>query len=81
MYIHGEFRNKQSDIIAVHIIKGNINEDVMLIGEDELYFTDDPVIIEQENDDTFEHIITKSATINFIHYCPRKSINILRNSL
>lgn len=37
MYIHGEFRNKENDVIAVHIIKGNVNEDVMLIGEDGLF--------------------------------------------
>lgn len=66
MYIHGEFRNKENNIIAVHIIKGDINTDVMVIGEDGLFFTDEPVIIEQENDDTWEHIITKSATINLI---------------
>lgn len=66
MYIHGEFRNKENDVIAVHIIKGDINTDVMVIGEDGLFFTDEPVIIEQENDDTWEHIITKSATINLI---------------
>ena len=66
MYIHREFRNKENDVIAVHIIKGDINTDVMVIGEDGLFFTDEPVIIEQENDDTWEHIITKSATINLI---------------
>lgn len=65
MYIHGEFRDKDNNRIEVKILNGDRSEE-MVIGEDGLFFTDDPVTIEQENDDTFNTIITKSASINLL---------------
>lgn len=65
MYIHGEFRDKDNNRIEVKILNGDRSEE-MVIGEDGLFFTDDPVTIEQENDDTFSTIITKSASINLL---------------
>ena len=65
MYIHGEFRDKDNNRIEVKILNGDRSEE-MVIGEDGLFFTDDPVVIEQENDDTFTTIITKSASINLL---------------
>lgn len=65
MYIHGEFRDKDNNIIEVKILNGDRSEE-MVIGENGLFFTDDPVVIEQENDDTFSTIITKSASINLL---------------
>ena len=65
MYIHGEFRDKDNNRIEVKILNGDRSEE-MAIGEDGLFFTDDPVTIEQENDDTFNTIITKSASINLL---------------
>lgn len=65
MYIHGEFRDKDNNRIEVKILNGDRTKE-MVIGEDGLFFTDDPVTIEQENDDTFSTIITKSASINLL---------------
>lgn len=65
MYIHGEFRDKDNNRIEVKILNGDRSEE-MVIGENGLFFTDDPVTIEQENDDTFSTIITKSASINLL---------------
>lgn len=65
MYIHGEFRDKDNNRIEVKILNGDRSEE-MVIGENGLFFTDDPVAIEQENDDTFNTIITKSASINLL---------------
>ena len=65
MYIHGEFRDKDNNLITVKIINGDRSEE-MVIGENGLFFTDDPIVIEQENDDTFNTIITKSASINLL---------------
>ena len=65
MYIHGEFRDKDNNRIEVKILNGDRSEE-MVIGENGLFFTDDPVTIEQENDDTFNTIITKSASINLL---------------
>lgn len=65
MYIHGTFKDKNNNDIKVKILNGSKDEE-MIIGENGLFFTDDPVSIEMENDDTFTHIITKSATINLL---------------
>lgn len=65
MYIHGEFRDKDNNVISVKILNGDRQEE-MIIGENGLFFTDDPVTIEQENDDTFSPIVTKSASINLL---------------
>lgn len=65
MYIHGEFRDKDNNLINVKILNGDKTEE-LIIGENGLFFTDDPVTIEQENDDTFSTIITKSASINLL---------------
>lgn len=65
MYIHGEFRDKDNNLVTVKILNGDRSEE-MVIGENGLFFTDDPVTIEQENDDAFITIITKSASINLL---------------
>ena len=73
MYIHGEFRDKNNNLIEVKILNDDRQEE-MVIGENGLFFTDDPVTIEQENDDTFSPIVTKSASINLLtnHYIGNK---------
>lgn len=65
MFMHGEFRDKDNNRIEVKILNGDRSEE-MVIGENGLFFTDNPVTIEQENDDTFNTIITKSASINLL---------------
>ena len=65
MYIHGEFINKNNKTYTVHILKGNKNEE-MIIGENGLFFSSDPLNIQTTCDDTFTHIIKKSCTLSLI---------------
>lgn len=66
MYIHGQFDNINGVRYTVHIVSDNDTTTEKVIGEDGLYFSEDPVTISQDNTDTFEHILKKSATINLI---------------
>lgn len=66
MLIKGSFRNYNDDLITVEIITNNSTSSTKTVGEDGLFFTGEPVEIETDNDDTFNHIIRKSCTINFL---------------
>lgn len=65
MNIQGQFRNNKNELITVSITtnKGSGN---LVIGENGLLFGGNPVIINQEIDDTFTTIIRKSCTINLV---------------
>ena len=64
MTIHGIFRNLNGDLMDVHM-EGNPNDGTKIeIGKDnDVFFTDDPVTIEVNNDDTFNTVIATSATV------------------
>lgn len=66
MLIKGEFRNKENDLYSVYIKTDDDNTQELVIGDNELYFTGDPLIIEENIDNTFETIIRKSCTINLL---------------
>lgn len=66
MIIYGTFENINNETIEVEIINSSIEGDQVEIGEDGLFFSGDPISIETNNDDTFEHIIKKTATINLV---------------
>ena len=65
MYIHGEFKNKNDELFSVHISKGNDSGE-MVIGENGLFFSENPVTISTTCDDTFTHIIKKSCSITLL---------------
>lgn len=65
MYIHGQFKDKDERIYTVIISDGKKTPDIT-IGENGLFFSDDPVNIETECDDCFTHIIKKSCTIELV---------------
>ena len=65
MYIHGQFKDKDERIYTVIISDGKTTPDIT-IGENGLFFSDDPVNIETECDDCFTHIIKKSCTIELV---------------
>jgi len=65
MRIYGDFRDINENLISVEITSNKGDEEIE-IGSDNLFFGDPPVIIKQTVDDTFETIIRKSATINFV---------------
>ena len=66
MTIYGTFKNINNDTIEVEIINNSIEGDQVEIGENGLFFSGDPIEIETNIDDTFEHIIKKTATINLV---------------
>lgn len=68
MYIYGSFVNQQSDIITVHIVTKADRTDTLEIGTESsgLYFTDDPVDISSEVNDTFDHLLCQSASVKLL---------------
>lgn len=68
MYIHGEFINQIGDTIAVHIVTNGDRTKDIEIGSDEagVYFTTDPVEIESQVNDTFDHLLKYQASIKLL---------------
>ena len=65
MRISGQFRDNQNRLIDV-IIESSQGSEQITVGGNGLFFGESPVSISYDIDDTFEHIIRKSATINFV---------------
>ena len=65
MILRGEFRDLSDELLTV-IIKSGGSGEVKEIGKDGLYFTSEPVYIEETLDDITEHVLRKSATINLV---------------
>ena len=67
MIIYGEFDNINGVRYKVKIDNGDTADTRnMTIGEDGLFFASDPIIIQQDVKDTFEHVIKRSAEINLV---------------
>lgn len=66
MIAHGTFKDFNNDTIEVTINNSNSGEGQIEIGENGLLFTGNPIEIVTNIDDTFEHIIKKSAQINLL---------------
>ena len=66
MTIHGQFKDFNNDTVEVIINNSNGGNGQVEIGENGLFFTGDPVEIVTNIDNTFEHIIKKSCTINLL---------------
>ena len=60
--MRGIFVNKANDEVAVYIGNGN----TPTIGEDGIYFADEPIIISNSVDDEFSHIIQSKCTVNLV---------------
>lgn len=65
-YIHGQFKNINNTTYNVDIVSNNDRTQEYVIGESGLYFAGDPVTIETNIEDTFQHVIMKSATIDLV---------------
>ena len=63
--ISGQFQNNDGMIYTV-LIKKNGDNTEKVIGEDGLFFADNPIEIETSLEDTFEPIIKRSLTLNLI---------------
>lgn len=67
MYIHGTFKDKEGNDITVKFLKGNSFSEEHEISEyTPIAFSDDPIEISTECDNTFTHIIKKSCTIRLV---------------
>ena len=64
MLIHGEYINGIGQHVAVSIVTGGDTSDEIEIGVDGVHFSDSPVQITSEVNDTFDVLLTKSATVN-----------------
>ena len=63
----GQFRNINNDLITVQItINNQATPIIQITRENGLWFSADPIQIATDVDDTFEHLIRKSCTINLI---------------
>lgn len=67
MRFNGQFRNINNELVTVQITTNNETTPIKQITrENGLWFSADPLQIETDIDDTFEHLIRKSCTINLI---------------
>ncbi len=66
MYIHGDFRDVNNVLYSVHILSDNDKTKELTIGDNGLYFSDSPISIATDIDDTFQTIIRRSASINLV---------------
>ena len=68
MYIHGHFYNQRDERIEVHILTQGDRTDEVLIGAEggELSFTDDPVELTSQVNDTFDHLLCQQATVRLL---------------
>lgn len=68
MYIHGHFYNQRNERIEVHILTQGDRTREVLIGADggELSFTDDPVELTAQVNDTFDHLLCQQATVRLL---------------
>ena len=53
-------------LYSVHILSNDDKTEEMIIGENGLYFSGSPISIETDNEDTFQTIIKRSASINLV---------------
>lgn len=70
MIIQGNFNDIDNNIVTVTITKNDGDNTIVEIGENGLFFGGEPVTIETDLSSTFDPIIRKSCTINFVtdHY-------------
>lgn len=68
MYLHGHFYNQREERIEVHILTGGDRTKETVIGEKngELSFTDDPVELTSQVNETFDHLLCQQATVRLL---------------
>lgn len=91
MIFSGDFYNNQEDKITVIIVTNGDDSQRVEIGNEEsgIFFTDDPVDITSQVNDTFDHILYYQASVRllcenfvpdfFCSSCRDAVVNILRN--
>lgn len=68
MYFHGSFINQQGRAVTVHILTGADRTQTVEIGAEggDVFFTEDPVEITSEVNDTFGHLLRHSASVRLL---------------
>lgn len=68
MYIHGHFINGQNRKVSVHILTRGSRQPEIEIGgaQSGISFSDDPVEIESQVNDTFDHLLLTQATVRLL---------------
>ena len=68
MYLHGHFYNQREERIEVYILTGGDRTKETVIGEKngKLSFTDDPVDLTSQVNDTFDHLLCQQATVRLL---------------
>lgn len=66
MTIQGTFYDIDNNLITVTITKDDGTNDTVTIGQNDLYFSGEPITIETNMESTFDPIIKKSCTINLL---------------
>lgn len=68
MYLHGKFVSRLGEVCQVHILTGNDRTEEVEIGAEGsgVYFAEDPAEVNCEINDTFDHLVRHSATINLL---------------
>lgn len=92
MYLHGYYYNQHGEKIAVHILTGGDRSDDIEIGSKEgsdIFFTDDPVELSSQVNDTFDHLLLSQASVRlncrnyvpgfFCNSCREAVVNIYRD--
>ena len=98
MYIHGYYYNQQGEKISVHILTGGDRSEEIEIGatldngeDGDIFFTDDPVEITSQANDTFDHLLCYQASVRllcrdyvpgfFCNSCREAVVNIYRDNV
>ena len=68
MYLHGSFLSQRGDTVTVHIVTRNDRTQTLEVGTEkaDVYFSEDPVEIASEVNDTFDVLLRHSATIRLL---------------
>lgn len=68
MYLHGSFLSQRGDTVTVHIVTRNDRTQTLEVGTEkaDVYFSEDPVEITSEVNDTFDVLLRHSATIRLL---------------
>ena len=68
MYIHGGFLNRHGETVTVYIVTKGSREQELEIGTDEadVFFSEDPVEISDQTNDTFDVLLGQSVSIRLL---------------
>jgi hypothetical protein len=68
MYLHGSFLSQRGDTVTVHIVTRNDRTQTLEVGTEkaDVYFSEDPIEITSEVNDTFDVLLRHSATIRLL---------------